>query len=143
VPDLKTYDPGEIAGTFKGVPFLGFMDGTAISVSRSEDSWEMTVGSQGDGARVRKRNRSGVVTLTLQQTSPTNAKLAAIAELDEESGTGTGELFIKDLLGNDLIVAEIAWIVKPPDMEYGDTLSGREWNFACHELRMYAGGGVV
>lgn len=141
--EFNNYDPGLIVGTFKGVEIRGYMDGTAVAAERTEDTFETVVGGQGDGARVRKRNRSGTVTFTLQQTSPTNARLAAIAEQDEEFGTGVGPLFVKDLNGTDVIVAANAWIQKVPNMEYGDTLSGREWVIACHELRMFAGGALL
>lgn len=141
--DFRNYDPGKIVCSFKGVQILGFMDGTMVLGERSEDSFETAVGSQGDVARVRKRNKSGQVTFTLQQVSPTNALLSAIAELDEEFGTGVGALFVKDLNGADLMVADNAWIQKPPNMENGDTLSSREWIIACAEIRLFSGGALL
>lgn len=140
---FKNYDPGRVVMSFRGIPVRGVMDGTFISVARAEDSFEMAVGAQGDVTRVRNRNRAGRVTLTLQQASPSNDLLSAVAVQDELFGLGFGPLMIKDLNGTTLVMAGVAWIVRPSDIEFADAATGREWMFDCAELVMSVGGSVI
>lgn len=140
---FKNYDPGRVVGSWRGIPFLGFMDSTFLSAERSEDAFALSVGGQGDVTRVRSRNRTGTVTLTLQAASPTNDLLSAQAILDELTGLGYGPLLIKDLNGTTLVEAAIAWIKKAPSVEFATDASGREWTFECAELTIVAGGAVV
>lgn len=140
---FKNYDPGTIAVTFKGIPMLGVMDGTFVTVERNEDAFSVAVGAAGDVARVRNRDKTGMVTVTLQQGSPINDLLTAQALLDEVSGLGFGPLMVKDLRGTTLVLAPIAWIKKMPTVEFGDELSGREWVFECASLEIKAGGAIT
>jgi hypothetical protein len=135
----KTYDPGKVIVTFKGQLISGFADGTFISAERAGDAFTKTVGSGGEVARSRNRDKSGTVTLTLMETASGNAILAAFANQDELLGTGQGVLFIKDLSGNELISGN-AWIQKRPTMEKGKEVSNREWTFAVESLELFEGG---
>jgi hypothetical protein len=140
---FHNYDPQRVVGSFRGIPFLAYMDGTFLSVARTEDAFTPQVGATGDVTRVRSRDRSGTVTLTLQAASPSNTLLSAVAVEDELFGTGFGPLMIKDLNGDTLVQAEVAWIQKLPDTEFSDEASGREWVFACAELFMHVGSGTI
>lgn len=140
---FKNYDPGLVVMTWKGIQIYGFMDGTFIKAERSEDAYKMEVGAGGDVTRTRSRNRTGMVTATLQAASPVNDLLSAQALIDEKFGTGYGPLMVKDLNGTTLISASIAWIKKLPDAEYAADASSREWVFDCASLAMSLGGAVV
>lgn len=140
---FKNYDPFQIAGSWKGIPFLGFMDGTFLNAERSEDAFSMSVGAQGDVTRVRSRNRTGTVTLTLQAASPTNDLLSSQAILDELTGLGYGTLQIEDLNGLTVVHSAIAWIKKAPAIEFATDASGREWVFECADLTIDVGGAIV
>lgn len=137
------YDPLRVAGSFGEVFFDGPADGTFISVEREEDAFSKEVGAGGDVVRVRSRNRSGSVTLTLQASSPANDRLSALLLADEQFGTGIRPIFIKDLNGTTLIHAAAAWIKKAPTVDYGDEGGSREWVFDCAELSIFAGGGTL
>lgn len=141
--DFKQYNPAKVVLTFNGVRVTGFMDGTFLEAERTEDAFEMSAGAGGDVARVRKNDRSGSVTLTLQQTSPSNDILSALALQDEQFGTGVGELLLKDINGTTVAEANNAWIRKVPNAEFSDSISGREWVFDCAELALFSGGSVL
>lgn len=140
---FNNYDPGRIAGNWKGIPFLGYMDGTFVTAERSEDAFSKSVGAQGDVTRVRSHNRTGTVTIVLQAASPTNDLLSAQAQLDELTGLGYGPLQVTDLNGATLVLAAVAWIKKAPSIEFSTEASGREWVFECADLDMNAGGAIV
>ena len=141
--DYKNYNPKNIVFTFDGFLITGFADGTFISVERSEDSFTTAVGAGGDVTRIATNNRSGVATLTLQQTAPSNLTLSDKLFLDERDGAGEGVLQIEDLNGTTLLRAENAWIMKPPTVGYGLEPEDREWQFACAEIIMTVGGALV
>ena len=140
---FHNYDPGRVIVTFRGILIQGFADGTFVNAERTEDAFAKVVGASGDVTRVRSRDRSGEVTLTLQAASPTNDLLSAVAQIDESTGLGYGPLLIKDLNGNTLLLAEQAWIRKAPAVEFGTDASNREWVFDCAALDMTVGGAVV
>jgi hypothetical protein len=140
---FNNYDPGRVVASFRGINLLGFMDGTFISAERTEDAFSMQVGAGGDVTRVRSRDMTGSVTFTLQAASPSNDLLSAVAAEDEAFGTGFGSIMIKDLNGNTLLQAPIAWIRKLPVTEFADEASGREWVIDCAQLIKFVGGAVL
>jgi hypothetical protein len=140
----NTYDPKAILFTFLGIPLSGFADGTFIKVERNDDTFKLVVGSDGESARARNRNRSGRITLTLLQTSPSNDYLSAAQRADELGiPGGKGPLLVKDVLGTTLINAPDAWIVKPPAAEFGREVGSREWVFESGDIDMLVGGNVI
>lgn len=143
MPDFKNYDPARVVVTFAGIPIRGYAEGTFVSLERDEDSFEKSVGAQGDVTRVRKRNRAGRATITLQQASPTNDELSARVLLDEQTGAGYGPLMVKDLNGTTLASAAVAWLVRPSSVSFADSAEGREWMIDCAELTLTVGGSLV
>lgn len=137
------YDPKAVVVTFRGAILTGYADGTFITAERNEDSFALQVGADGEYTRTISRNRSGRVTLTLLQTSPSNDILSAFAKVDEVSGQGKGPLSIKDLRGNTVVFAETAWLTRPSNVEYGTEGSSREWVFETGKLEMNVGGALV
>jgi hypothetical protein len=140
--EFKNYDPKKVIVTFRGVLLRGFMDGTFVSAERTEDAYEMAVGAAGDVTRVRNRNRTGAITVTLMAESPSNDELSAVVTADELTGLGYGPFLVKDLNGTTLLVAAQSWVRKLPVVEYADTGSGREWVFDCAELVEHVGGAL-
>jgi hypothetical protein len=139
---VKTYDPGKIVLTFAGNLIGGYADGTFVLAERREGAFGLVIGAGGEGCRIRSRNKSGSVTLTLMASSLANDILSAIAAADELAGTGVGPLFLKDLNGNTLVAAANAWIEKLPNVEFGKDLSTREWLIACEQLDVTVGGNL-
>jgi len=139
---VSTYQPDFVTMAFAGVPITGFAPGTFIAAARNNDSWNLTVGSGGDGTRAKSGDRSGRVTLTLLGSSASNATLSALSQTDERTGSVVGPLLAKDLSGADVITAGTAWIVKPPDLEKSNEETNREWIFETDNLEIFAGGNV-
>ncbi len=137
---LKEYDPGEVQLSFFGVIPTGYAEGTMITVERDERTWTKKVGADGEVARTRVRNSSGKVTFTLMSTSASNAELSVILIADELTGAGVGPMLVKDNSGNDLHAAAESWLDGPPNAEYGDESSDREYVLECADLDMLSGG---
>lgn len=140
---FTNYDPARVVFTFSGILVQGFMEGTFISVERAEDAFTPSVGAAGDVTRVRNRNRTGSITVTLQAASPSNDQLSTIARIDELFGQGVKPSMVKDLNGTTLIQASNSWIRKIPQWQAAKDASGVEWVFDCAELNMHVGGSLV
>ena len=137
-----TYDPKKVLVTFGPVLFSGFADGTFINAARNNQGVNLAVGSTGDAARAISNDKSGIVTLTLLQSSTVNGQMSAIAKLDEGSGDGVHPLFIKDLRGLDLVKAGAAWIQKIADYSRGREIGdgNTEWAIETDDLDIFHGG---
>lgn len=141
--DFKNFDPATFTLVFKGHTVRGYADGVHIKVERSEDAFAKKAGARGDMIRTRKRDRSGMVTVTLLPSSPSNDFFALTAVADELGATvdaGVGAVFLKDLNGTTVAEARSAWIRKPSDVEVGDEPANREWIIDCAEIKLFPGG---
>jgi len=131
---VRTYDPKQVSQTAAGSIIEGFAEGEMISVDRNEDSANLSIGSKGEGTRAVTNNRSGRVTLTLQQTSPSNGVLDAQRIAMELTSGGIFTFFGKDNLSGDTWEGTTAWIVKPATMGFSNETSNREWIMETDDL---------
>lgn len=73
---ITSYSAINVAATLDGQPVLGLFDGdNAIQVDQNADAGEGLVGVQGDAIFSQTADRSAMVTLRLQHTSPTHRQL--------------------------------------------------------------------
>lgn len=127
--DVRTYDPKEVTFVFNGVAITGYMDGTFISIEPEGQAFEKHRGADGSIDRVNRNAYSYTITITLKQTAPANVVLAGMKYADQQTNAGAGGLSISDLNGTSVFNAPVAWISQEPTVEYGDSMSGREWQF--------------
>ena len=139
----KNYDPGRISMTWNGVPVIGLGPSTFVKCVRNEDAFKQVVGAQGDVVDVRNRNRSGVVTFTVLDASPTNDFLTVLALSDELTGLAVGALMIKDLNGTTLVKCANARIKKFPDVEFAADGGTNDWAIQCAEIGFFVGGSAI
>lgn len=137
----KTYSPKKVSVTIAGLIATGYAEGTFIQIERAADTFTKVVGSDGEVGRVHSADHSGKITLTLQQTSEFNDVLSALQQADELTLSGKFPIAVKDNNGTSLYVSGDAWIMKPANSEYSNTMSTREWviEFADYET-FFAGG---
>jgi len=137
---VRTYDPASVSVLIGGVPISGFADGTFISVERNNPKFQMVSGADGIVSRSKSNDKTGTMTLTLAQTSPSNDVLEGIAALDELSSTGIVPVMVKDNSGRSVHFAGNAWIQQDPTAEFGKELSNREWTFDLADYVPFNGG---
>jgi hypothetical protein len=142
MPFQGTYDPKKTLTTFGPILFSGFADGTFINAARNNQAVNTVVGSTGDGARAISNDKSGIITLTLLQSSRVSALLSAIAKQDEINGDGIHPMLIKDLRGFDFVKAGEMWIQKLPDYNRGREIGDGNtvWIFETTDLDIFHGG---
>lgn len=137
---FATYDPGKVVVNVGGIPIEGFADGTFVNVERSSDTFTKSTGADNRTTRIKQGDKSGTITITLSQSSPSNDVLSGIMLLDETTNDGVVPILVKDLLGTTLAVSAYSWIRKPPAAPFAKSISNREWIFDCADLNMYIGG---
>lgn len=140
--NAKNHSPDAVVANLDGINISGYADDTFIEVERNEDAITLYVGAGGEYCRSRSLNKSGTVTFTLMATSSVNDLLAAMAQLDEDTGTGYGPLLIKDLNGTMLVSAAEAWIKKRPKIERAREAGTIQWVIECGELIVFEGGNL-
>lgn len=140
---FSEYDPKKITITLGGVVVTGYADGTFVGFERTSDAYTMTTGADNLTTRVKSNDKSGTITITLQQSSVTNNILSSFAALDESANVGVFSFLMKDILGTTLVTAKAAWVKKLPAIEFGNELTNREWVLDCSDSKVTAGGNTV
>ncbi len=138
---LRSYDPNEVILIFAGIPLnSGIARGTFITVARTQRTWRLEVGCDGEATRVRTNDFSGTVEVTMQQSAAIQAALAAVLVLDEVTGVSVGPLYLQDFGGRTIHASPRAFIDGPPDDNFGTDIGVRIWTFICAPLLMFSGG---
>lgn len=137
---IKTYDPGCVHVRVGVIPISGFASENGITVSRNSDTFETVRGINGVVARRKSLDQSGVITLSLLQTSISNDVLSALSLVDEKLGSGIVPVVIIDSISKSVYVSAFAWVKKYVEAVYSGGLSVRQWQLECPELQMYTGG---
>lgn len=140
---VRTYSAGDVVLTVGGAIISGFADGTFVTVAREAASFTKVTGSDGTVSRARSNNRSGTMTITLLQTSPSNDILSAFLAEDELNGTGVFQVLLKDVTGGSRFFSAVAWVETLPSVEYGKELSNREWTLALSDIEFNVTGNVA
>lgn len=118
----------------------GFVSGSRVAISKSEDSVGMVIGSDGEWAFEHSNDESGTITLSLMQTSATNDFLSIQHSLQRLQGGGMLEVMVKDNNGRSLHYAPYARIQKTPDADYGSEIAARDWVLLCPKIEDFIGG---
>jgi hypothetical protein len=137
---LKTYDFVALIITFRGVVLGGFADDSLMKITRNEETWRLKVGTTGEAARARNRNRSGSIELSLLQSASENDLLSQILAQDELDGTGIGPAMVRDLLGTTLVHGDGCFLEKPADSSYSKEIETRPWKIIVPDMDMFVGG---
>lgn len=137
------WDPGKCTVSFAGIVLNGFAQGTFIKLAYNTDSYSVQSGAQGDVVRVRSRDLTGTMEVTLQASSPCNDLLLLKAKQDRLNGTGYGPILAEDLNGTTRAKASRAWVKKVPDVEWATDPSDRVWVIEIADLDLLPGGAVI
>ncbi len=107
-----------------------------ISVSMTGDKNVMTTGADGSVMHSLRADKSGMVTIKLLKTSPTNAKLQTMYNVQSLSSAmwGNNIISITQNVSGDKTMCTTCAFVRQPDNDYaanGDTV---EWRFHAGQI---------
>lgn len=135
--DVKTYDPAQVQVSIGGSIITGFEPGTFITIVRSVNNFDWTVGADGkEGIRSKRNDRSALMTFTLRQTSLGSKVLANLANRDEKSSDGVVPISVVELGTDTRFLSAKGWIEKPADASYAETPQPRAWMIRLAEVPM-------
>lgn len=120
----------------------GFVEGTFISATRMTPASEPYIGSDLSGGRVKRRNRSMNVTISLHQYSQSNCVLQALQRADEndDGNSYVAAMTIKDQSGQTMFFSSQTIIATTPDVTLSSTTEQRDWTFFMFNTDNYIGG---
>lgn len=136
---LKTVDPTQYVIVVGGVPITGFSQDSMATLEYDEDAYAKVTGIDLT-TRVKKSNKSGMLTLSLQQSSPSNDVLSGFYLLDQASNSGAVPVLVKDNSGTTLAFSPAGWVRKMPAVELSTEVTDREWILDLSDLDMFVGG---
>jgi hypothetical protein len=136
---VVTYDPKKFVIILGAHIATGFADGTFIQIERASDTFTKTVGAGGDVARAKSNDRSGRVTLTLMNTSPTNDFLSGQALADELDNSGKFVFSATEIAGTTVIQGSEAWVVKPSAIQRSKNIDTTVWAIDIAQMNVVVG----
>lgn len=119
------YDPLKVKLYIGTQKVFGYSPDSKITVSRNNDHAIPHMGTDGELSVALSRDRSGVMTVNLQNTSPFNKTLM----LWQRQADVTGAIFFPVLLEGSQgpSISTIGWIQRQPDLEYGSEVGDLAW----------------
>lgn len=139
------YDPLKVSLVFGTVTAEGFAAGSMIVATRNNDSIQRFAGGTGNQTITRNADRSGMITVNLQQTSPTNDAFSIIHNIFETSDAPIVlPVSLSDGYGTTVINGAKAWLTKPADKDFGDAdnISTSTWVIEVAEMNVFNGGNI-
>jgi hypothetical protein len=146
---LGSYTPEEVTvvisvgGQVHNV--TGYAEGTFITATRNIPPAEAFQGSDNQGGRVKRRNTSRRVTLSLMQFTASNNFMEAWQAADEEASRNEfiGSVMIKDNSGTTLLHSNQAFIEVSPDIVFSNTAEQRDWTIFLFNATGKIGGNTL
>lgn len=135
---VSTFAPEDIVLTINDYPITDFAEGSFIEVNQNSFNYRQVRGIRGKHTRVRTRDRSGVITLRLMQTSIQNDVLSELAYQDDVNQTGLLFVVLRDSGGSTGVQAVNAYLEGTPNMSFrGSSTTPREWKIYYETLAQY------
>lgn len=126
----ETFDPGAVIMQFGALLIQGFAEGDMIRVEPRSEGDTLAVGSGGETARVKSRDKSATVTAILMDTHPINIALIAYHNL----GNVAAPLSVSDPARPRTAVCPDAFLTRIPGVTYSNGVPVREWVWLCPKL---------
>lgn len=123
---------------------LGYGSGNSkegITVTRTQDRNNMTVGADGSVMHSLRADKSGTVTLRYIKTSDLNAKLQAMFNVQslDSSLWGSNLISLTQKASGDKVVCSFCAFSRDPDMTYAEDGDMIEWAFQCGQIDVIRG----
>lgn len=145
---LKTFSPQTLSIVISqqstGITHVlsGFVENSMVSVAREMDAFTPYTGADNTPSRVFNPNSSVAITVSLAQTSNSNAVLSWLYtnDINQLNDAGLFSITIKDTSGQTLIYAEEAYISKLPDASFTTSIENRDWVITAVRSDYFLGG---
>lgn len=124
---VKTYNPKKVTCSLGTHIVSGYADDSMISIDYAGDGVSVIHGADGEVVRSIDPSKGYTLKLALLQSSPTNEYLTSMFKKDQADGSGSFNININDIIGNEKFVGQSAWVIKPATFGRGKAAANREW----------------
>jgi len=139
---LATFSPEDIVFSVNDYRVTDFADGTFVDINKNSQNFRQVRGIRGKHTRVHTRDRSGVITFRMMQTSNQNDLLSQLANADDLNMTGLLLVTIRDIGGQTGLQFGNAYLDGLPNLSFqGSTTTPREWKIFYEFVTRYDVGG--
>lgn len=129
---VTSYDAKNVSVTFDKTFITGLADGTAVEGEQNEDNASHSVGIHGDVVISETNDPTGVVTVTLQMTSPSVAYLTRCAN----AGTLAELWVISNNVPKEKMGGNYARVLKPANKSFSNESETREFEIAVYDYKV-------
>ncbi|QUL77279.1 hypothetical protein A71_118 [Escherichia phage A7_1] len=133
---LQAYDPAKVLIFIGGQRVSGFAADTKVVVSRNNDNITPLSGVDGEVSSAIVRDNSGVVTISLQNTSVWNGYLSQWQLQARLTGLVYFPIQIEGSQG--LSLNTFGWIQRQPDLTYGSEVGQMDWEIGVVDAQLSA-----
>lgn len=146
---LATFAPNDVTIVItqlsSGISHIcgGFSEDAIVTIDRNADTFTLYTGADDTNTRIYNANTSGMMTLTLQQTSSTNDVLMGLYEQDRTSRTGLFSILVKDNSGRSQYFSEEAYVGVVPNSGFSNSMQTRDWVIHAPKLESILGGNTI
>lgn len=135
---MRQYSSDQVEITWRGLDFKeGLATGTFITEARTTPSWAYKPqGPSGKGVRTYQPDRSGTVSIVVDQESALHRQLRTIAKADRNPATRNqvGAMIMYDGSSKDRTTYKNAYIVTDPDETRGIESATFTWVFQFESI---------
>ena len=131
----KDYNPKNVSVIVGGHTVQGYAEGAFVKFAQNEDTYNLTKGSDGEGARAQSSDDSGRMTIMLMQTSESNDVLSALHNAGSQV-----PCLIRDFNGTTLVSCVTGWVIRNPDIEFSNEITTREFIIESDAWDVLVGG---
>lgn len=125
---IREFNPANTIITYFDFNLSGFADGTFVEAQRVEDNSTEVAGADGRIGIAVNANKSGTISLTLQQNSESNWFLSAIQATQDARGVlARGSFIVTEPSGGFLMIAKNVHIKTPAPMGLAKELTPKTW----------------
>lgn len=147
---MSSYSFMDVVAAISGVGGsinLGYGSGSAeegITIEPAEDKNVMTIGADGSGMHSLVANESSTVTVRLLKSSPVNAQLQTMYNVQTQSSLGHGKntINVRDVVRGDSITLTGVAFKKRPAINYAKEGGTVEWTFDAIKTAQILGVGT-
>lgn len=135
---MRQYSIDQVEVAWLGLDFKeGLAQGTSITEARNAPSWTMKPTGQGKAVRVYNPDRTGTVTIVVDQESQLHQSLLDISKADRNPATRTqvATMVLADKSSGEVVNFLNAFITTDPDLTRGTESATFSWVFAFEDVQ--------
>lgn len=135
---MRQYSIDQVEVSWLGLDFKeGLAQGTSITEARNAPSWTMKATGQGKSVRVYNPDRTGTVSVVVDQESALHQALLDISKADRNPATRNqvATMALKDTSSGEVVNFLNAFITTDPDLTRGTESATFAWVFGFEDVQ--------